>query len=82
MADIKQAAKWMQEGRTVRRTSAFSLAIWRENYTIEYADDPLKWDEDAREDANPDDFEDAVFDCEDLLADDWELVHTPETPPV
>jgi len=66
MADIKQAAKWMQEGKTVfrRPRTGFKWRIW-------LGDDGTITDTDALneyEDTYP-----APFDCKDILADDWEL---------
>jgi hypothetical protein len=63
MADIKQAAKWIQEGRDVQRRQ-YAGRFWltpyyplRLSYEVVCADGG-----------------EHVLDCLDLLADDWELV--------
>ena len=61
MADIKQAAKWMQEGRTVKRSSTerYWCVPWephRFSYSVCCADGG-----------------EHTLDFSDLLADDWEL---------
>jgi hypothetical protein len=59
MADIKQAAKWMQEGKVVRRAEIPYWEIYqgdRTGHVMNGAND------------------DAQFRPDDLLADDWEIV--------
>ena len=57
MADIKQAAKWMDEGKRVKRRE------WKAVYEAQDAIYmPVKWDQ-----------HDAPFSIQDLLADDWEI---------
>ena len=60
MADIKQAAKWMQEGQRVRRPSFFGdfAYIKGRGNSIDTIDH------------NP---EDEPLNITDLLADDWEI---------
>ena len=57
MADIKQAAEWMQEGYTVTRPK------WP-NYHLDSGGDSV-WHRERNDWA--------YFDIEDLLADDWEI---------
>ena len=58
MADIKQAAKWMQEGEKVRRPVWYGkLCCYVEGHRILYSDKEI-YD----------------MYIKDLLADDWELV--------
>lgn len=64
MADIKQAAKWMQEGNKVRRViwpSGYYWLPWGDHVLIELHA-PLQEPKDA------------LFGFDDLLADDWEIV--------
>jgi hypothetical protein len=61
MANIQQAAKWMQEGRTVRRIS--------NSYEFFTMTSGLIMHE--RLGAHP--LDTAVFSVDDLLADDWEI---------
>lgn len=64
MADIKQAAVWMQEGKSVTRLNV----PW--SFSIEDAPDLracVKIDQDEDGD------DDAWFSIEDLLANDWEI---------
>jgi len=66
MADIKQAAKWMQEGERVRRpflASGISIGFrGRGTWIRVYENGQLAAD--ARV---------APFDVEELLAEDWEI---------
>jgi hypothetical protein len=59
MADIKQAAKWMQDGKRVRRT------LWGNSESI----GPQSY----RQDVVDQDGERTRFLVDDLLADDWQL---------
>ena len=73
MADIKQAAKWMEEGRSVRRSSWPSLGAknnqrpwwmpWRHSHSPEKIIAGRGWDDFTVPSVNP----------IDLLADDWEI---------
>ena len=65
MADIKQAAKWMQLGKHVRRSA------WLKEQPNWYSDWNECIDLDGRS-AWPDD---ALVECTDLLADDWEIAN-------
>lgn len=65
MADIKQAAKWIREGKLVRRP------IW---------DDGLVWKSDnygavslEALNINVDAYQSDLLEVDDLLADDWEI---------
>lgn len=74
MADIKQAARWMENERQVKRASSVSSAIFRcSSRSIEYRYDPAKFEGDERDEIE-EDWEDAVFTVDDILADDWEIV--------
>ena len=63
MADIKQAAKWMQEGKRVRRKG------WLEEELYLYLPegDDEAWAE------HPSYHYTADYTMQDLLADDWEI---------
>ena len=65
MEDIKQAAKWMQEGKRVIRKSERSLGcIYRmreSDHFLEMLTFSKEW------------VEKSIFRIEDLLADDWEM---------
>lgn len=59
MADIKQAAKWLEEGKRVGRPHELpALSVGKGNM-----DDGLEYD-----DGSP-----AIFCAQDFLADDWEI---------
>jgi hypothetical protein len=63
MANIQQAAKWMQEGKKVTRPAAFDCYIglkWN-GLLIAYDDEGT-------------DFGSDVISADDLLAEDWEVV--------
>jgi hypothetical protein len=71
MADIKQAAKWMQEGKAVRRPlldSSISLA--QKLGTAEFV-----WIQVLENSERARDKRCAAFHVDDLLADDWEIAH-------
>jgi len=59
MADIKQAAKWMSEGKKVRRLAWHSSVMLRGELWISLLIEHKKVP--------------ATFECFDLLADDWEI---------
>ena len=59
MADIKQAAKWMQEGLVVTRPSKWD--------SMRAGEEPRRTVEFVRQKAL------AYFTVSDLLADDWEI---------
>jgi urease gamma subunit len=60
MADIKQAAKWMQEGKKVRREESMDgCAYMLSKHSIRVVFDSEHT---------------AIFFNDDLLADDWEVV--------
>ena len=63
MADIKQAAKWMQEGKVVHRVSADADSSIRYMYNGDWfvADDLFP------------EFEVGIITLTDILAEDWEL---------
>lgn len=65
MADIKQAAKWMQEDKRIRRTIWPPLYVWR----VIARQPPVVTL--ALGDFGPK--QDAMFGIDDLLADDWEI---------
>lgn len=66
MADIKQAAKWMQEGRKVRRsTRSFIWQDWK-GRKRPYAVRLIRRADGINIHA-------ANFGIEDILADDWEI---------
>ena len=61
MADIKQAAKWMNEGRPVRRPQSEDDGIYEASsigHFVERNTEDKAW-----------------LTTEDLLADDWEIAH-------
>lgn len=60
MADIKQAARWMQEGKLVRRGD------WEAKYGVINKAFLIRW-------VNGDKNATAPFSVYDLLADDWEI---------
>jgi hypothetical protein len=62
MADIKQAAKWLGEGRTVSRAEYAS-----EWWVSAFMPNLLQLDICSA------DGPDHQLDCQDLLADDWEI---------
>lgn len=64
MADIKQAALWMQEGSGVRRAKWPPVYRWKEHRSFPMVE--LHCPDKKKQDA--------IFGLEDLLADDWELV--------
>lgn len=69
MADIKQAAKWMQEGKLVRRpwlAGHITLGIPKGKMGPDWI---LVYEEGLR----ARDRRTASFDANDLLADDWEI---------
>lgn len=63
MADIKMAAKWMQEGKHVRRSG------WDEKCPNWFAD----WNENIELDGRERVANDVFLECCDILADDWEI---------
>ena len=64
MADIKQAAKWMKDGKKVTRLDCG----WVDGYLL------LKWNGLLKfSDGKGTDFGDDVISADDLLADDWEI---------
>jgi hypothetical protein len=64
MADIKQAAKWMQEGKPVRRE------LMRHGGWFEIGEDGfIHWVTKGADDIELSD----MIDAPDLLADDWEI---------
>jgi hypothetical protein len=74
MADIKQAAKWLMEGRRVRRPH------WEDFLGVEFGfadDEQILWHCDhLTDDGEPCELEGDTYEAElaDLLAEDWELV--------
>ena len=62
MADIKQAAKWLQDGESIKRSA------W-EKLTIHEAADECG----TLYICSDNDYERIYLDSEDLLADDWEI---------
>ncbi len=60
MADIKQAAKWMKEGKRVKR------ADWRAEFGTISTQGLIYW---LNDDSKPKGY----FSTTDLLADDWQL---------
>ena len=66
MADIKQAAKWMREGKTVRRPHFFGDFAY-----LAHKMRGLKINQITTTDS---DIADEPFSLEDRLADDWEIV--------
>lgn len=67
MADIKQAAKWMQEGKQVRRPDCDGTISCGE------AQGPNRFIAVFENGKRSRDFRLVPFNCEDLLADDWEI---------
>ncbi len=63
MADIKQAAKWLQEGKDVQRTT-YATRFWLTPY----------WPKKLTFDVVCADGGRHELDCFDLLAEDWEMV--------
>lgn len=64
MADIKQAARWLQEGLVVRRNSEDA------DPTVRY-----KYDGDwFVADEGDDEFEQGTITLSDILAEDWEIL--------
>jgi hypothetical protein len=63
MSDIKQAAKWMQEGKRVHHKGSLAVAFINENEVVKaiIVVHPV-----IQEHCY-------VFTCADLLADDWEI---------
>ena len=64
MADIKQAAKWILEGKKVARTDAG----YGDGYLFTKWNGTLKWS-----DPQGTDFGDDVISPMDILAGDWEI---------
>jgi hypothetical protein len=64
MADIIQAARWMQEGKRVKR------AEWEAEYGVANKAFLIRWLNGNRETHAP-------FSVQDLLATDWELAPDP-----
>lgn len=64
MADIKQAAKWLLEGKKVTRTDAG----FEDGYLTLKWNGLLKWT-----DPQGTDFGDDIISANDLLANDWEV---------
>ena len=64
MADIKQAAQWLLDGKKVTRTDAG----FEDGYLFTRMSGLLKW-----ADKRGTDFGDEILSAEDLLADDWEI---------
>ena len=65
MADIKKAAKWLSEGKSVR------CASWANDHYILYASGKNFDSEIGARDGGANKHH--SFDVEDLLADDWEI---------
>lgn len=66
MADIKQAAKWLKEGKKVTRSDSG----WVDGYLV------LKWNGLLLfTDPQGTDFGTDVISAEDILSDDWEVVN-------
>ena len=64
MADIKQAAKWMQEGKRVKRISFPRMYPWEID-----GDSNLSAIQSVMEDG----YADSLLTTDDLLAEDWEI---------
>ena len=63
MADIKQAAKWIQEGKKVRRAKWPPMYFWAEHSSLPMVE--LHCANGTKQDA--------MFGAEELLADDWQI---------
>jgi hypothetical protein len=63
MADIKQAAKWLSEGKIVRRNSEFGDSTVRYKYDGDWF---VCYDGETE-------FEEGMISLSDLLTDDWEI---------
>lgn len=73
MADIKQAAKWMQQGKRVKR-SYWSTDVRSDDYHRPW----LLYDKDTRVmtvSRGGNNWSGPDFIVDDLLADDWEIAH-------
>lgn len=68
MADIKQAAKWIDEGRQVRRPFLMP------EISLGSSRGPTRYIAVFTHGKRAHDFRLAPFNTEDLLADDWEVV--------
>jgi hypothetical protein len=66
MADIKQAAKWMKDGKEVRRPQFLGGFAYRAARKLSGISNHIETNDNA-------DMTDEPFTLSDLLADDWEI---------
>lgn len=62
MADIKQAARWMRDGKKVRHSSYPFMSPWFSSDEVGYIKSDIHCT-----------FSDPSFEISDILAEDWEI---------
>ena len=71
MADIKQAAQWVADGKRVRRPKDWAVNEWFELSLNSY----FEWNSERGRQESPG----TLLEVSDILADDWEIAGSPET---